>query len=429
MAERGNIHKREQPNFNVRLRLINILADAAREITAIGADPRSIQLMAPKSLHYNIKLDNLDARAANLIKQTMLSIGGDACVARSVSEFALSPTDVLLMGTLKQYKILCERLRNQPFNLEQVADELRTVLSQYEKLHGTTLKLGTRTFEFGTRTYLMGILNVTPDSFSDGGLYSDPERAVARAHELVAHGADIIDVGGESSRPGSEPISVEVELQRVLPVVKRLLAEVDVPISIDTVKSEVARQCLDLGVQLVNDISGLRFDSKMADVIAKYDAAVVIMHMQGTPKDMQVAPSYQEVVGDIIRFLRTQVMYAEHAGIPQNKIIVDPGIGFGKNLDHNLEIIRRLYEFKSLGLPLLIGPSRKRFLGNILGLPVDVWLDPKHEVHRMLCTLAAITSCVLNGADIIRVHDVKEARYAVKVADAIARGSESVSGL
>lgn len=257
------------------------------------------------------------------------------------------------------------------------------------------------------KTLLMGILNVTPDSFSDGGRFNTLDTAIGQAKKMVSDGADIIDIGGESSRPGSEPLSEEEELGRVLPIVTRLVRELPVPISIDTYKPGVADACLHAGAHLMNDITGLTNPS-MRSVAADHDVPVVMMHMLGTPKVMQQDPIYQDVVGEINAFFQGQIKTAKKAGISQ--LIIDPGIGFGKTVEHNLLILKHLDTFKTLGYPLLIGPSRKSFIGTITGLSVN---------ERLEGTLAAVTMAVLNGADIIRVHDVKECRRALQVVDAV----------
>jgi dihydropteroate synthase len=280
---------------------------------------------------------------------------------------------------------------------------------------GMTLKCRSRKLELGGYTLIMGILNVTPDSFSDGGLFAKVEAAVEHAEDMVAQGADIIDVGGESSRPGADTVSVEAEKARVLPVIERLVGTVEVPISIDTYKSSVARDALSMGACIVNDITALRGDPDMASVVAEAGAPVILMHMKGTPKDMQLDPHYDSLIPEIASFLRTRIQAAIDAGIPQNQIIIDPGIGFGKTVAHNLEIIRRLREFKSLGKPILIGTSRKSFIGKVLGLSTD---------DRLEGTAASIAVAIANGADIVRVHDVKEAARVVRMTDAIVRSGE-----
>lgn len=268
-----------------------------------------------------------------------------------------------------------------------------------------------RTFELGERTLIMGVLNVTPDSFSGDGVYGDVEKAVSRAGQMIREGADIIDVGGESTRPGAQPVGVEEELKRVLPPLKRLLKE-NVAVSIDTYKPEVAAEALNLGAHIINDVTGLR-DPRMAPIIADHGAGVIIMHMKGEPRTMQVSPSYPNgVVEEVRQFLKLQVAAAQAAGIRDEGIIVDPGIGFGKTADHNLEILRGLTSLRDLGKPILVGPSRKSFVEKLLGEP---------DTDRF-GTAAAVVVSVMNGADIVRVHDVLQCRRAAVVADAISRG-------
>jgi dihydropteroate synthase len=275
------------------------------------------------------------------------------------------------------------------------------------------LKLAGIELDLSARTCIMGVLNVTPDSFSDGGRFIDPAKALAHAEEMVEAGADIIDVGGESTRPGSEFVPLEVELGRVVPVIEGLVSlGTPVALSIDTWKSEVAERALDLGVHAVNDISALNFDTRIADLAAAYDAGIVLSHIKGTPKDMQVDPTYDDVVMEIGEFLGGAAARALSSGVKRDSIVVDPGIGFGKKLEHNLEILKRLGDLRELGYPVLIGPSRKSFIGTLTNAPVD---------DRVEGTLAAVALGVANGASIVRVHDVKETRRALALADAIVR--------
>ncbi len=267
--------------------------------------------------------------------------------------------------------------------------------------------------DFSRKTYIMGILNVTPDSFSDNGLYFDKTKAVKRALQMAEEGADIIDIGGESTRPGSEPLAIEEELRRTIPVIEALSMEIDVPLSIDTYKSGVAKKALDAGAAMVNDISGLRFDPGMPKVVAEYKVPVVVMHIKGTPKDMQTNPVYEALMPEIMDSLRESIRLAMESGIPEDKIIIDPGIGFGKTSENNLEIIHDLQDLTLLEKPILIGPSRKAFIGKVLGnVP---------PAARLEGTAAAVAISIMNGANIIRVHDVKEMARVAKVADAIKR--------
>jgi len=272
--------------------------------------------------------------------------------------------------------------------------------------------------ELDARTLVMGVLNVTPDSFYDGGRYHKWDDAIAQAHRMAEEGADIIDVGGESTRPYSNPLTIEQELERVLPVVETLSKEIDLPISIDTYKSEVARKTLDAGAAMVNDISAMRFDPVMGKVVAAAGVPVVLMHMKGTPRNMQVNPTYEDLLGDIMEFLRGAAEKAVSMGIEQNLIIIDPGIGFGKSFDDNLVILRELGKLSSLGYPLLVGSSNKSFIGRVLDLPVE---------SRDTGTMATIAAAVMNGAHIIRAHNVRAAKETVTIIDAIKSGASAPS--
>jgi dihydropteroate synthase len=272
-------------------------------------------------------------------------------------------------------------------------------------------RVGDRALSCSGRTLVMGILNVTPDSFSDGGRFVAVEPALRHALEMVGDGADILDVGGESTRPGSDPVPAEEEIRRVVPVVERLAAELpDVPVSVDTRKASVAAAALEAGAVIVNDISA-GGDPAMFPVVAGRRAAIVLMHMRGEPKTMQEAPSYDDVVGEVHGFLRERIESATAAGIDPERIAVDPGIGFGKALPHNLELLRRIGAFVDMGRPVLVGPSRKRFIGTILDLPED---------QRVEGTVGAVVWLVAHGAHIVRVHDVREVVRALRVVDAIA---------
>lgn len=273
-----------------------------------------------------------------------------------------------------------------------------------------TMRFENRNVDFSSGTHIMGVLNVTPDSFSDGGRFFKLEDAVSQGMKMIEEGADMIDVGGESTRPGSDPLPTEEVLSRVIPVIKSMSAKTDVPISIDTYKAEVARRALDAGAQMINDISALRFDPKMKEVASKYKVPIVLMHIKGTPKDMQKDPSYEDVIAEITEYLRQSIKIAEDGGIDREKIIIDPGIGFGKRLQDNLNILKNLRKFSILGCPILIGCSRKSFIGKILDLPAE---------ERLEGSLAALAVAVMNGVNIVRVHDVKESERVVSLVDAI----------
>lgn len=268
--------------------------------------------------------------------------------------------------------------------------------------------------DMSRRTLLMGVLNVTPDSFSDGGKYIDANAAIARGTELALEGADIIDVGGESTRPGAGPVSAQEEKERVLPVIRGLRQALSIPLSIDTYKAEVAQAALEEGADIVNDISALRFDPAMSSLVARAKIPVVLMHMQGIPRTMQQKPSYQDVLEEVKDFLIRRIQFARNSGVDLDRIIVDPGIGFGKELEHNLALLRGLSILASLGCPLLVGPSRKTFIGKLLEAAPD---------DRLEGSLAAAVAAVLGGANIIRMHDVREARRVLRIVDAIRFGT------
>jgi dihydropteroate synthase len=276
-----------------------------------------------------------------------------------------------------------------------------------------SLNLKSGTLNLGSRTLIMGVLNVTPDSFSDAGKFFDFSVAVRQAMDMIAAGADILDVGGESTRPDSDPISVEMELERVIPVIEAIRSSSGIPISIDTTKSEVAREALAAGADIINDVSALRFDDRMVDLVAETAVPLILMHMLGTPKTMQKHPSYSSLFSQIIAFLEERLQFASSRGVAREQIMVDPGIGFGKTVEHNLAIIRNLEAFQCLDRPILLGASRKRFIGSVLDRPVE---------DREVGTAVALSFGIAAGAHIARVHDVPFHRQVTAMADAL-RGS------
>ena len=278
---------------------------------------------------------------------------------------------------------------------------------------GFVLKWRNYAFDLSRRTHIMGILNVTPDSFSDGGQFFDTQRAIEHGLAMARDGADIIDIGGESTRPYSEAVSTGEEMDRVIPVIQALAREIKIPISIDTLKAEVAQEALRLGASMINDVSALRRDSELISVAAKAGVPVILMHMKGTPEDMQRDPNYEDLIPEIYGFLEEAINRAVHGGIQKERVIVDPGIGFGKTFDHNLQIIRELGRFLPLGQPILLGSSRKAFIGHIL----------KNKAHeRDVGSMATIAAGILNGAHIVRVHNVRMAVETATIIDAIKRG-------
>jgi dihydropteroate synthase len=381
----------------------------------LKVDPYGIEIMFPKGILYLVRVNAISCIAANILKQEMLSLGGEAALPRDVLTGMLKKTDCILMGSMSQFSRLREKLKRQPFSLSVLGEQLSEILTNYQK-DAFSLSMGRYTVDLSRQTCVMGVLNLTPDSFSGDGLYSGQKNGkdaiLARAETMVAGGARILDLGGESTRPGAGSVPVKDELQRTIPVIRYLAKKIKVPLSIDTSKPEVAKQALDNGAAMVNDISGLRHD-EMLKVVSCYKAAVVIMHMKGRPRTMQKNPVYTSLTGDIIAYLKHAVSRAEGAGIAADKIVIDPGIGFGKTLEHNLEILRKLREFKVLGKPILAGTSRKSFIGKILNA------EPQ---QRVAGTIASCVMACANGAHIVRVHDVKEVAEALKVSDAIRCG-------
>ena len=382
--------------------------EAIHEMGKVGVDPTGIKLMKGKTLHYNLKVEGIDPRTANLLKQEMLSVGGDAALDKRGLDCSSSSTDALLMGTEKQFEKLFSKLEQYP-DLHLLGQSVKEILRNLSRAH-YTIRCRKRTFTLGKRTLLMGVLNVTPDSFSDGGLFFDKETAFARGLKMIEEGADFIDIGGESTRPGSKPLGLDEELRRVIPVIESLTKAVDVPISIDTYKSTVANKAIEAGAQIINDISGLRLDPSLSQVAAKENVPLVLMHIRGNPETMQKNIHYKSLFSEIIQYLRNSIQRAESAGVDPEQIIIDPGIGFGKTVEDNLLILKNLQEFKILGKPLLLGTSRKNFIGKILNADVT---------ERLEGTLSSIVVSALNGAHIIRCHDILQVKRAIAIADAV----------
>jgi dihydropteroate synthase len=276
------------------------------------------------------------------------------------------------------------------------------------------LRFRKKSYDLSQRTLIMGALNVTPDSFSDGGHFFDRGKAIEEGLRLAQGGADILDIGGESTRPGAKPLDAEEEIRRVIPLIRTLDQKIGIPISVDTRKARVAEKALETGAEMINDISALRFDERMAEVVARRKVPVVLMHMRGNPETMQLDTHYDDFLGEILSFFRERVAFAESRGIPADQIVLDPGIGFGKSLEeqHNLILLKYLQSFKVLEKPLLIGTSRKAFIGKILGLPPQ---------EREEGTMATVAVAILNGANIVRVHEVERMRRVVQVTDAVLR--------
>ena len=382
-----------------RILQISNLDDAKKELKKIGVSSGGIEVMAPKARVLAVKLHKVKLGAANILKQEMLSLGGDAAVAKGVVEGRLPHSDVILLGSRNRIKKLIGKLEYQSiFGLSEIKDELKKLI-KFSEPQSRILKLKNSVIDLGT-IKIMGILNVTPDSFSDGAEFLDPEAALRKALEMIDQGADIIDIGGESTRPGAVKVTVNEEMDRVIPIIKKIRAVSDIPVSIDTYKSTVANVALENGADLINDVSALRFDDEMIEVLQDHpEVPVILMHMQGEPGNMQKNPHYNDVIPDILSFLQERIEHCKTAGISEERILIDPGIGFGKRQEDNLQILQKLSEFQCLGRPLVLGASRKSFIGKIYKSLAS---------ERLAGSLAAAAQAVKQGIEIIRVHDVLE---------------------
>lgn len=366
-----------------------------------------VRLMAGKGLFRVVRVTGIDVRAANILKQEMLSRGGEVATSREVFELGGEKADCILMGTLTHFARLFPKIRQQPFGLRALAASIEAALKNYERaVPAAPASLG-----LAEAPLLMGVLNVTPDSFSDGDSYADTAEAVSAARRMVAEGASLLDIGGESTRPGAAPVSAEEEAARVIPVVEALAAEMPGVISVDTYKAEVAARALEAGAFMINDISALRMDPAMVAVCRDADCPVVLMHMQGEPRNMQADPRYDDVVDEVYRFFVERLEWAVGQGLREENLLIDPGIGFGKTVEHNLEILRNLGTFRSLGRPVVVGTSRKRFLGSLTGV--------ERAAERDVATAATTALAVREGAHILRVHSVASNIEALRVAKAL----------
>lgn len=395
--------------YNVRILPANDPATLVKYLRHSGVDHRGIEIISRKSSNLIFRVDNVGPAAANIIKQQLLSMGQEAAVHRDIISGKPESSQAYIIIDQRKAAELPERFSGQPFDLPRLGKELQRLAFAYRN-PPERISLIRRNLTLLDPPLVIGILNITPDSFSDGGKYLDPGEALERALKMVDEGADIVDIGGESSRPGASDPGLEEEIRRVKPVIERLQGRIEAPISIDTRKSEVARLAMDCGAQIINDISGLRDDPEMAAVAAEYGAAVIVMHMQGNPSNMQDNPRYEDVMGEIIEWFRERTSRIMERGVEKEKIIIDPGIGFGKRLEDNLDIIRELSSLRELGFPVMIGYSRKSFLGMITGR------DPE---YRVFGGMAALGRSIREGAQLVRVHDVRETRDYIKVFKAI----------
>jgi len=395
-------------------RILSVDSGSLKDEIFIQVNPTEIGAakVSNKGIFYNILIQNVKSVVANVIKQEMLSVGGDAAVARGALDISVERSNVVIVGNLKQLKLFAMKIKAQPFSMKFLGSELLKIIDNFNK-NSFILKSKDREIHLlPNKTYIMGILNATPDSFSDGGDFTNIDTAIKHVEQMLKDGADFIDIGGESTRPGAENVSVDEELRRVIPLITLIKREFpDSFVSIDTYKAKVAEEALIHGADIINDISALKFDNNMFDLLIKYKVPAILMHIKGTPSNMQVNPTYHNLINEISNYFREIILYVEdHGGDPSN-LIIDPGIGFGKTFTHNLEILNRLKEFKSFGLPILIGTSRKSFIGKILNRPT-----PKDRINGSIASACIASS---NGAKIIRTHDVQQSVEALKIVDSI----------
>lgn len=377
----------------------------ARILAGAGVDPHGIAILERKADAIVIRVDRVAAPVANIIKQQMLSLGGDAAVHRDAITGGPPQSSVYIIADRSRLAQLPAKFARQPFGLAELGAGIERLLDAVER-PPARVSLPRGDIDLAAGPIVMGVLNVTPDSFSDGGAFLDPGAAHERALAMIEEGARIIDVGGESTRPGAAAMNAETELERVMPVLRRLGGAIPVPLSIDTRRAAVARAAIDAGAAIINDISGLRHDPAMVETARDSGAAVVVMHMQGTPETMQANPSYADVTGEIIAWFEERTAELVRAGLDREKIIVDPGLGFGKRLEDNLAILNELGDFAGLGYPVMVGYSRKSFIGKITG---------RETAMRLHGGLAALAKCLAGGAAFVRVHDVGETIDFLKV--------------
>ncbi len=382
---------------------------AAAELSRLGVDRRGAELMLGKARHHLVRLEEVDLRAAQLLKQDMLSLGGDAALTRAAAALSVPTTPVLLMGTERQLRALAGKSAEQPFGVRGIGRAVEELLDALSR--PAVFRVGRRDLLRPGRVLVMGILNATPDSFSDGGKHSSFRAAVAHGLALAGEGADIVDVGGESTRPGAPPVPPAEEARRVVPVIRELKRRGVGVISVDTRNASTAAAALEAGAAIVNDVSGFSHDPAMARTAARGNASAILMHMRGTPADMQGDTGYRDLMGELFARLAEAVARAEEAGIPRARLAVDPGIGFGKSFPQNFEILARVGELRGLGTAVAVGASRKAFLGAAHG--------GAPAAERLEGSLAAATAAVLGGADIIRAHDAASTARACAVAKAI----------
>jgi len=401
----------------MRARLLSVrnLADARLVLKAVGVYPPAIDIMAPKLVHVNILVENVAPKLAVILKQDMLAKGGDVATHRGVVDLDGRSYDLLMSGTVKQMRTLAEGLERQYFGAPALGKEILGIIEGLSaEQAGVAWRAGGKGIPLG-EPLVMGVLNVTPDSFYDGGRHLSASAAIEHAFKLLEDGADILDIGGESTRPGAEPVPLKDELRRVLPVIEKVAPQLKRHkraaakrrewghplISIDTYKTGVAKEALAAGAHVINDVSGCRADKKMPALLSSSKCGYILMHILGTPRTMQANPTYKNVLSEIFGYLDDGIGRLTSAGVAPERVAMDPGIGFGKRVEDNLRIIRHIEYFRSLGRPIVVGASRKSFIGKVTG----------EEAEKRLAGSLTVAACLaLAGVDVIRTHDVKETR-------------------
>ncbi|MCD6583482.1 MAG: dihydropteroate synthase [Candidatus Omnitrophica bacterium] len=392
------------------------LTHAYKIMDSLGVDREGIKIMAPKGIFRVFKIEEIDSVAANIVKQHLLSLGAEAGLPRGALTKKTS-TEMIIFATLSQLKRVIPKLKRQEFGLKELGEKLATLVKE-KKNH---LLVARDKKVLIKKPIVCGIINLTPDSFSGDGifkesLHSSPKTkyiVLKKVEAMVKNGAKMIDIGGESSRPFSQRISPEEEIKRVIPYFKEIRKRFpSILLSIDTYKYGVAKEAVNEGADIINDITALRESPQILSLVKKYRLGCILMHMKGTPQTMQISPFYKDVVREIISFLEERVDFCLRRRIEKTQLLIDPGIGFGKRLQDNIEILARLREFKTLGLPIFLGVFRKSFIGQILNLPLE---------ERLIGSVAAVIWAVLKGANILRVHDVKETYQALKIIERLAR--------
>ena len=394
---------------NIRVVVCNHRSSLDDELSLAGFDRRTVRRLCATAECLTLLLEDVEFADALALKEEMVAVGGGAGLSESLMFRSKERGSVVLMGAVSQFRLLVDSFSDDG-SRRLIAEACLLTIENYFHdrfripYHGGELRIS-------GRPLIMGVLNVTPDSFYDGRRYMSQSAAVKRGLELVDAGADIIDVGGESTRPGAEPVTAEEEKRRILGVISTLARQTDVPICVDTYKAEVADAALRAGARMVNDITGLHAEPAIGEIMAQHGAPLIVMHIKGKPRDMQVNPTYRNIMSEVSRRLRRSLIMALNCGIPKEQIIVDPGIGFGKSYEHNLILLNRIGQFRSLGCPVLVGVSRKSFIGAVTGRA-----SPS---QRLPGTVGACVTATMGGASILRVHDPEEVRDAVLVARAV----------